>query len=147
MKGCCWGEGAGRRGAHTDRALRCNTAMPQALQPQAPTRLSSFWLLYSWNHPRVTSFSDLGPPQAPFSSSHLLICYYCPALPPVRAQSSQACWRKKTCSADHSAGSLCCPNRIASYRAKLIAGPTGSCNSNGSSIVGLQIHQIPSQFL
>lgn len=104
---------------HRDAALQC----PRPWQPQALTHCSSFWLLYSRDHPRVTSFSDPGPPQVPFSSSHLLICYYCWSPVPVRAQLSPACWRKKTCSADHSAGSLCRPGGVASYRAKLIAGP------------------------
>ena len=74
LRGGSWKE----RDAHWDATLQCH----RPWQPQASTHLSSFWLLYSRNHPRVTSFSDPGPPQAPFSSSHLLIYYYCPALLP-----------------------------------------------------------------
>lgn len=42
---------------HWDSVLQCH----RPWQPRAPTCPSSFWLLYSRNHPRVTSFSDLGP--------------------------------------------------------------------------------------
>lgn len=123
MKGCCRGKGGGSRGhtltEHWDATLQCH----RLWQPQAPTRLSSFWLLYSRNRLRITSFSDPAPSQAPFPSSHLVITAQSHFQ--VRAQLSQTCGRKKTCSADHFAGSLCHPNGIASYRAKLIAGPAG----------------------
>lgn len=80
MQGCCWGEGAGRRRAHSDRALNRQHSSAQALA--ATSSYTSFLILYSRNHSKVTLFSDPGPRQAPSFRSHLLICYYCQALLP-----------------------------------------------------------------
>lgn len=139
MQGCCWGEGAGRRRAHSDRALNRQHSSAQALA--AISSYTPFLILYSRNHSKVTSFSDPGPRQAPSSRSHLLICYYCQALLPGQSIAEGKDLQQR----------LFCrqplPAASASYRAKLIAGVTQIMHSNSSSIVRLWLHQILSQFL